>query len=177
MAVDTKVTVDLSNVFGVAETLAAALANKSRPAEWRPSEYAMTKAKAIRVADELREQRSRAPQVTLGLFDWHILQGELARLVKAKSDETARELFMVIHTAILANPDAARRQERWEEFERAQKQAREARETIERLERVFRQEQLDAETAVRLAALPCGGCRKRTCGYCCWELGLEPSEN
>jgi hypothetical protein len=166
------VTIDLSSQAAAVGTIEKAIHHRAKPRSWRVSEYVVTKVKAKEVAARIAEQIAAGAPVVLDLFDWHIIQGELARFAQRRHDENALGLFCAILAGIKANPDAARRESRVNELRRAEKRQRRAEAKIERLRSQIQQEELDAQMLRQLAALPCGGCRKPSCGHCCYALGL-----
>lgn len=81
---------------------------KAKPPNWRPSEWAMTKASAKRAVDEIEKQLAAgAESVSLDVFDWTLLEGELVRFAKVSKREDAVELALLIRRRLMFDPKAS----------------------------------------------------------------------
>jgi hypothetical protein len=169
----TPVDVTFTNPVRCSFHLAAAISYRKLPEGWRESEYAMTKANALRSQRTILEQFSRGPVVRLDLFDWSVLLGELARYHLATRDDGVLDAFQDIRVGIDANPDACRKMKRAREYHAKVRKLQKLETEVDALKQQMRKEEMDASLFLRLAGFPCGGCRQPSCDHCRYELGLD----
>lgn len=124
------------------DMLRQAVATIRKPRRWRVSEYAMVKADARRALDALESQAAdEAPALTLDLFAWTLLQGELGRLWRSPgaAGDQIYALYAAIRSALLHDERAARLLTETEEHDKLQRRIVRTRERLAKLERRARE--------------------------------------
>jgi hypothetical protein len=128
--------------------LRQAIAYKKVPEGWRPAEYVMTKMSAMEALAVFEVAKST---VSLDLFDWGILTGEIARLYIAggRKNDSIIDLYMSINAAIEANPLARKIQLESEKLQKAQRMLEKLEARRERAVRRLQQLDLTQKERVR----------------------------
>lgn len=118
--------------------LRAAVHAGPKPSDWRQSEWAVTKGNAKRLVDSIEQQLVESDIgvcVSLDVFDWTLLESELARFARNAKRPDAVELALLIRRRLLLDPKAGPIVETAEQIEKTQKALEKSERARERLKK------------------------------------------